>query len=97
MELPQIITPVKPRGIPAGRKLGELIGSRPNMPVIFKNTSNPVKLPQVRIIWRFKNGEQFQKPRIKYDGLEQTDLPDDILTVIKNLEEVSPLPTSPPL
>ena len=94
--LPVIITPVKPRGIPAGRKTGEIISSRVSIPVVCKSASKPAPLPQARIILRFKQGGGYHKPRIKYEGLDQAAVPAEILTIIKNLEEVSPLPIPPP-
>lgn len=95
-QLPKITTEVKPRGIPAGRKPGEAIGARPSMPVVCKSKPKPIKLPQIRIIWQFKNGAPCAKPQVKYDGLDQSAVPDTMLTIIKKLEEVCPLSTAPP-
>ena len=94
--LPQLAADVKPRGISMGRKAGMTFAKRADSKIILKSAGKNLKKWRVSIIWTLKGSGIFLKPRIKYDGVEESVTPQKILDIFSELKEMPPLSTSPP-
>lgn len=88
--------PVKPRGKPNGRGLGELIGKRENHPIIVKSKVEKKIKQQIIINLPIDNERTPLKPRIKYEGVELELLPSNIQQIIASIKEVAPQINGPP-
>jgi hypothetical protein len=94
--LPKITTQVKARGIPEGRKAGEKIGSRIDSDVVRKSTAKPLPKAHINIIWSIENNGDILKPKIKYKGIEKSNIPEEIMETFQNVENVVPACIPPP-
>ena len=88
--MPKITIEVKARGIPEGRKAGENIGSRIDSDVVRKSTAKALPKPHINIIWSIENNGNVLKPKIKYKGIEKSNIPEEIMKIFQNVENVVP-------
>jgi hypothetical protein len=89
--------PVKSRGKPNGRGLGELIGHRENKETIVKRkVENKIK-QQIIINLPIDNDSMPLKPRIKCEGVELELLPARIQQIISSIKEIAPQINGPPV
>ena len=88
---------VKPRGIPQGRKAGEVIAGRPDQEIVKKSQPQPSEKPRVVINWTLDNQRKPNKPLIKYNGIDFESLPQCMQKIISTIKPAAPLSTGPPV
>jgi hypothetical protein len=64
--------------------------------VIKKSPDKAPKKPQIRIILGFETNGKSHKVSIKYDGVEKSDIEDDVLNHINKIEKINPVAIPPP-
>lgn len=86
--LPPITPEVKPRGIPAGNKIGAKIIMRPDHDVIKKSALRRRDSRSLSINYTFKKGTDILKPKIKYNGINQDVLPLEIIDILEKIQKM---------
>lgn len=94
--LPTITTEVKVRGISEGRKVGAKTGSRKNSEVVRKSTIKAQPRKHIGIIWPIETLGNFLKPRIKSNGIEKDNIPEEIMKTFRKVENIVPACIPPP-
>ena len=87
-QLPAITEEVKPRGIPAGNKMGVKIFTRPDCEVIKKSALKPKDTRVLSINYRFKKGSNILKTQIKYNGIEKLSIPAEMTDMIDKIQKM---------